>query len=146
MGYQRICVPLDGSLLAEYILPQVEKIASAFESEVTLLHVVPNDEVDCNTLTLSQKQTRANVVRYLQAMEDCLKKRGVKVRWSIRCGDPAEEIVWYVNEHHTNLVIMSTHGRGEAYQQVVGSVAAKVLEKVGIPIMLMKVPENMARL
>jgi len=37
MSYERIVVPLDGSLLSEYVLPQVERMATAFQSELTLL-------------------------------------------------------------------------------------------------------------
>ncbi|MCH7837953.1 MAG: universal stress protein [Chloroflexi bacterium] len=44
MSYAHIVVPLDGSLLSEYVLPQVEKMATAFNSDLTFLHIVPESE------------------------------------------------------------------------------------------------------
>ena len=42
--YERVLVPLDGSELAETVLPYVEELARKLGSEVVLLHVVPSIE------------------------------------------------------------------------------------------------------
>ena len=146
MSYREILVPLDGSLLSEYILPQAERFACAFGSKLTLLHAVPSQEGECAGLTPSQKRARADIVRYLQTVEDTLKKRGLKVSWTIRCGDPAEEIAWYVQQHNIDMVIMATHGRGEAYHRDLGSVAAEALQRIQVPVVLLRVPEPVAKL
>ena len=146
MGYHQILVPLDGSLLSEYILPKVERFAAAFGSKLTLLHVVPAEEMEATSLTPSQKKARADIVRYLQGVEDSLARRGLKAQWTLRCGDPAEEIAWYVDRHEVDLVIMSTHGQGDARQRDVGSVAAETLKRINIPVVLLRVPEAIAKL
>lgn len=146
MGYRRILVPLDGSLLSEYILPQVERFAAVFQNEMTLLHVVPVKEASDEDLTPSQKQARAGVVRYLQGVEDCLRNLGGKVDWAIRRGDPAEEIASFVRKNGIDLVIMSTHGEGEAYHKGIGSVTSQVLKLVTVPVVTARAPEPVARL
>ena len=146
MGYHQILVPLDGSLLSEYILPKVEQFAVAFGSKLTLLHVVSAEEMEATSLTPSKKRARADMVRYLQGVEDSLTLRGLKTRWTLRCGEPAEEIAWYVDRHGVDLVIMSTHGQGESRERYVGSVAAETLKKINIPVLLVKVPERIANL
>lgn len=146
MGYRRILVPLDGSLLSENILPQVERFASAFQNEMTLLHVVPEEETPHETLTSSQKQARAGIVRYLQGVEDILKHLGGKVDWAIRSGDPAEEIAEFIRKNEIDLVIMPTHGKGEAYGNRIGSVTAGVLKRVSVPVVTVRAPEPVARL
>ena len=146
MGYHQILVPLDGSLLSEYILPKVERFAAAFGSKLILLHVVSAEDMEATCLTPSQKKARADIVRYLQGVEDSLARRGLKAQWTLRCGDPAEEIAWYVDRHEVDLVIMSTHGKGDGRQHDVGSVAAETLKRINIPVVLVTVPEAVAKL
>ena len=146
MGYRHILVPLDGSLLSEYILPQVGRFASAFQTEMTLLHVVPAEEDSGQNLTPSQKQARARVVRYLQGVEDSLKQLGGKVEWTIRCGDPAEAIAAFARENDIDLVIMSTHGKGRAYHKGIGSVTSEVLKRVTVPVVTIRASEPVAGL
>ena len=146
MGYQRILLPLDGSLLSEYVLPQAERMAHAFHSELTLLHVVATEEPERTECTPSQKHSRFNLIRYLQGVQNNLVERGVDARWTLRCGDPTEEIVWYVKLHRVDLVIMSAHGPGEVCQPDVASVAGEVLSRIKIPILLVSVPEPIAKL
>ena len=37
---KHVLVPLDGSVLAEYVLPHVTVIAQAFNPRITLLHIL----------------------------------------------------------------------------------------------------------
>lgn len=146
MKYKKLLVPLDGSLLSEYVLPHAEGIASGFGGEITLLHVVPEFDDASEEITPSQKANRANIVRYLERIEESIKGQNLEVHWSIRSGDPAEEIRWYVEEHEVDLILMSTHGQGESYERKVGSVAAEVLEDSTVPILMARVPESIAKL
>ena len=81
MGYRQIMVPLDGSLLAEYILPHVEEVAKAHDSRVTLIHVVPTGGASEDDLTQSQKDTRAHISEYLTKTSGELGKKGLDVNW-----------------------------------------------------------------
>ena len=151
MNYQRIVVPLDGSLMSEYVLPQVERMAIAFKSELTFLHVVPPDaagsgEAVVREPTPSQVRARADITEYLVELQKDFELRGIRTHWTIRCGDPTEEIVWFVNEHQCDLVIMSTHGGGEPGRENIGSVAVDVLKHVHIPVVLVGVPAPVANL
>ena len=49
-------------------------------------------------------------------------------------GDPATEIVDFVSAHKANLVMMPTHGYGPFRQLLLGSVTAKVLHDVHVPV------------
>jgi len=146
MKYKKLLVPLDGSLLSEYVLPHAEGIASEFGSEITLLHVVPEYENAANELTPSQKTNRTNIVSYLERIEQGIHDHNLVAHWSIRSGDPAQEIVWYVEEHEVDLILMSTHGQGESYERKVGSVASEVVEESMVPVLIARVPESIAKL
>ena len=56
---------------------------------------------------------RADFVGYLQRVEDNLARRRLSARWTFRCGDPAEEIAWYVDRHDVDLVSCPLTHRGE---------------------------------
>ena len=105
-------------------------MATAFNSELTFLHIVPESEGVAREPTPSQLQARTDIVRYLEGLQKNFEARGIKTHWTIRCGDPAEEIAWYVNEHQADMVIMSTHGQGETVVKDMGSVAVDVLHSV----------------
>jgi len=116
MEYGQILVPLDGSLLAEYILPHVEAMAKAFQSQVILTHVVTTGESAEDELTPSQKQARAHISGYLARTAKALADKGLSVRWVLRVGDPVKSMTEYVTIQGIDLVIMATHGQGGSYQ------------------------------
>ncbi|MCI0437914.1 MAG: universal stress protein [Chloroflexi bacterium] len=142
--YNRILVPLDGSRLAEYILPHVESLAAAFVSEVTLLHVIESKERDPEALTQSQKDARADIAKYLEGISGALAKKRLVSRWLISYGDPAEEIVRHSANGLADIVMMSTHGSG-GRENSLGSVAMAVVSWGATPVTLVRPPEKIAR-
>ncbi len=131
MGYDRILVPLDGSHLSEYVLPHVESTAHAFNAEVMLLHVMDKRAREGDGLTPSQKEARADISRYLEAITETLSNRHVEARWQVSFGDPAEKITRAAEELNADLIIMSIHGIGGSEEVRMGSVAMTVVSKGG---------------
>ena len=134
--FQKILVPLDGSKLAEAILPRVEWLAKIHNAEVTLLrvalaHTFPG---------IDPVQHQVNVVReaeeYLAKVESNLKAVGVKCNSVVRYGNDAQEIVEHAKDRDFDLIAMSTHGRSGLAQFVLGSVASKVIHTTTIPVLL----------
>jgi len=137
--FKKILIPLDGSQLAEGILPRVEWLAKIHDAEVTLLrvalaHTFPG---------MDPVQHQVNVVReaeeYLAQVEANLKIVGVKVNSVVRYGHDAQEIVDHVRDRGFDLIAMSTHGRTGLTQFVLGSVASKVIHAAPVPILLCRV-------
>ncbi len=87
-------------------------------------------------LAVIQDEWQADVTR-LQAM-------GYTVQSALRFGNPAEEIVAFVEEQDIDLVAMTTHGRWGLGRLVLGSVAGQVLRHVSVPVMLLRVVEEPA--
>jgi len=137
--FKKILIPLDGSQLAEGILPRVEWLAKIHDAEVTLLrvalaHTFPG---------MDPVQHQVNVVReaeeYLAQVEANLKIVGVKVNSVVRYGHDAQEIVDHARDRGFDLIAMSTHGRTGLTQFVLGSVASKVIHAAPVPILLCRV-------
>jgi len=137
--FKKILVPLDGSKLAEGILPRVEWLAKIHGAEVTLLRVA----VAHTFPGMDPVQHQVSVVReaeeYLAQVEENLKSVGVNARAVVRYGHDAQEIVEHAGNRDFDLIAMSTHGRTGLTQFVLGSVASKVIHTATVPILLCRV-------
>jgi nucleotide-binding universal stress UspA family protein len=139
-------VPLDGSDLAETILPLVEQVAGPLEAEVILLRVVePVSTAEAlvsagvvSPATLARHELEAK--RYLAQVEPRLSKKGLRVRTRIALGPPAEAILGAVKTSGADLVAMTTHGRSGLGRVLFGSVAESVLRASRVPVLLMRMP------
>ena len=136
--FKKILVPLDGSQLAEKVLPEVEKLAKVHDAEVTLLrialiHAFPGtDKTDMEVRVVEEAEV------YLAGIEKRLKSAGLKVSSMVRYGHAAVEIIDHAKVHHCDLIAMSTHGRSGFGQFVLGSIAIKVLHAATVPVLLFR--------
>ncbi len=123
--YERLLVPLDGSLLAENVLPYVEELARRLDSEVILLTAcAPSEPLD--------RPLRA----YLDRRVGELQSLGLKASALIVHGDPAEEILTFAEQNAIGLIAMSAYGRSGISRWNLGSIASKVLQKSSAPVLL----------
>ncbi len=115
-----ILVPLDGSGLAEKILPHVTALAETLELEVNLLrvHTIPaesyivGDGLYVDVLSRETESIRKGVGDYLNGKIEELQAEGLDRVSSVAVeGDPAEEIIDLARNTHDSLIAMSTHGR-----------------------------------
>jgi nucleotide-binding universal stress UspA family protein len=137
-------VPLDGSDLAETILPLVEQVAGPLEAEVILLRVVEPVSTAAALVsagvvspdTLARHELEAK--RYLAQMEPRLAKKGLRVRTQVANGPPAKEILVAAQAISADLIAMVTHGRSGLGRVLLGSVAEAVLRASPVPVLLIR--------
>lgn len=144
--YKRALVPLDGSSVAEAIIPFILDIAGPLDMEVVLLRVVepiaPMVVEGSRHVELEDvKARRTDAEEYLAPIAVELRNKGVRVESRVRRGNPTEEIVAAARETGADLVAMSTHGRGGLGRLIFGSVAQAVLGHVEMPVLLMRATE-----
>ena len=145
--YKRALVPLDGSPLAETIIPFILEIAGPLDMEVVLLRVVQPIppvviEGSRHVEVEDVEARRIDATEYLAPLAAELEQKGVRVRTQVRRGVPAPEIVAAAREGGADLIAMSTHGRGGLGRILFGSVAAAVLHEAKIPVFLMRATET----
>jgi nucleotide-binding universal stress UspA family protein len=150
--YEKILVPLDGSDLAESVLPHVEAIARGCRAvEIVLLRVCDAPSILADYPEGSNKTWEKHVQRmttnaqqqcnvYLEDIEKQLRYKGFKVRTESCLGKPADEIVDYAAKNGVDLIIMASHGRSGISRWAYGSEADKVLRSSCVPVLLVKVP------
>lgn len=127
--FQKILVPLDGSVLSATALRPVQRLAAREPTEVTLLRVV--DPLD----TLSDSSARVVMTGQAKEARDRLGDE-TPVHAAVVRGDAAEEIVRFARETGQGLVAMATHGRSGLQRWVRGSVAERVLRTCEVPLLL----------
>jgi nucleotide-binding universal stress UspA family protein len=145
--YKRALVPLDGSPLAEAVLPFLRQIAGPIDMEVILLRVVRPEPVGAieeprPALIREPEPRLVDAQEYLAPIAADLRNRGVRVDARVRAGRPAEEILAVGREADADLIAMSTHGRSGFGRFVFGSVAEAVVHRAGVPVLLLKPREE----
>ena len=145
--YKRVLVPLDGSTVAEAILPFLLEIAGPLDMDVVLLRVlepIPPTVLEGarHVLVEDVEARRAEGQAYLAPIAQDLRARGVRVETTVRRGEPAEQIVEGARDADADLIAMTTHGRSGLRRLVFGSVAEAVLRHANVPVFLMRQTER----
>jgi nucleotide-binding universal stress UspA family protein len=155
--YNRIMVPLDGSALAECVLPHVDTIARGCGvTEVVLVTVVepsfvPGGAYSDSGATVSApemekiRELEAQSVRsegkqYLDRVVGRNSFPGANLRQEVLEGRPAETIVDYAQQNGVDLIAIATHGRSGISRWARGSVADRVLRATCVPILMVRAP------
>ena len=149
----KILVPLDGSPLAETVLPRAAAWARATSGVVLLTRVsapamvAPPTAWTIPTPLVGYEDTLhdMDLARdYLTDVALRLTTAGVEVETTGLDGDPAAAIVAYAEDHpEVTLIAMATHGRSGLSRWVLGSVAEKVLHAAPVPLLLVR-PDSTA--
>jgi nucleotide-binding universal stress UspA family protein len=141
--YKRVLVPLDGSPLAEAIIPFLVEIAGPLDMSIVLLRVlepVPVAVVEGvrQTMVDISEVRRRDAEAYLESVAATLKSRGISASCQVRTGRPDLRIVEAAREVSADLVAMSTHGRSGLGRLLFGSVAEQVLRHAEVPVFMMR--------
>jgi nucleotide-binding universal stress UspA family protein len=145
--YKRVLVPLDGSRLAEGILPFILPIAVPLDLELVLVRVVQpivSQAIEgTRHAVVDDTAARLKEAReYLAPVAANLRGRGVRVTIDARHGQPATELVAAAREAGADLIAMTTHDRGGFGRLLFGSVAEAVLRQAKIPVLMMRLTEQ----
>lgn len=136
--FARILVPLDGSSLAEGILPEVAELARLHGAEVMLLRVALAHTCPGGEASEAQVHAVEEAEGHLAEVERRLVALGITVSRGVRCGDATEEILDHARARHADLIAMSTHGRRGIVRLMLGSVAEAVLRASPVPVLLLR--------
>ena len=149
--FKRILVCLDGSKLAEQIMPYATEEAIRFQGKLVLLQVVqepitfspgfPGEApvpIETNTMVEGTKEALSRARSYLEKLAAPLRKRGIQVETVAIPGRAGEAILSYADANSVNLITIATHGRGGLRRAVFGSVADHVLRESGLPVLVIR--------
>jgi nucleotide-binding universal stress UspA family protein len=151
-----ILVPLDGSPLADRILPYVQLLAPVFRARVHLLRAISATEHDRllmrSALVGAGAGSIVPPVCAACAMADicqgtecaiaqqaaCLRASGVEAYADTRVGTAAAVIAGTAGQSPDTLIAMATHGRTGLRRWALGSTADTLLHTTSIPLFLVR--------
>lgn len=142
--FRRALIPLDGSAIAEAIIPAFLDFALPLKLEVVLLQVLApvrpqtaegSRFVGVNVLERLQREAEVYLGRYA----DGFRAHGLSARTAVRVGDATTEIAAGAREYQADLIAMTTHGRSGLSRLLFGSVAEAVLRQASVPVFLMRI-------
>ena len=152
--FKRIMVPLDGSELAECVIPYIEDFIDQGQVEfIVFVRVVrpiitPASFDDSMTYIPedwsrleSEKKTSAE--DYLKKVVSRLKQNGVKFQTEVLVGRIGNSLLDYIKANDFNLIVIATHGRSGLSRWVRGSVADKILSASNIPVLMVRAPGSL---
>lgn len=142
-AFKRIVVPLDGSTLAEQILPRVLQLAKLEEAEITLLNIlVPESHsqkeiVDPSVPWWDKDISQAQA--YLSHVATRLRRRGVTVTTDIVIAENvASAIGDFASREKADMIAIATHGRGGLARMLRGSVADTIMHSGRMSMLVFK--------
>lgn len=144
--YRKILVPLDGSKVAEGVLPHAKDLAYSQGAELILLTVGANPAMDFafsdpglarSAITEQEERTQ----KYISEIEDQLKAAGFRTSTVLRVGSVAEVILGVAEELGVDCIAMSTHGRTGPARWLLGSIADRVVHNSKVPVLLIRATE-----
>ena len=147
--YQHIMVPLDGSELAECVLPHVEAIAKGCNvGKITLIRVVTplhlHGGVESRLSPEERRRLEADSTdiarNYLDQVVKRLTDIGIAAKSEVLYGNVIDKLVDYADRNGVDLTVIATHGRSGVSRWVWGSVADRILRSACMPVLMVRVP------
>lgn len=144
--YGRVLVPLDGSRMAESVLPLSSRISRAAGAELLLAHIIPAPEltetgpleIDDHRLCQQVSERNERVARkYVEQIRSRLACSGLAVRaLVVRNGDVRSTLARLIVDEKIDLLVMSAHGHSSRPDVACGSVAGYMVTHARIPLLV----------
>jgi len=150
---KHILVALDGSIPSEHTLPYARLLAKAFKSELVLLSVPAVPEVQdyrapSEIVEKIRRKAESNMRKFLHAVARSLRKDRLRVRTLVKGSMPARTIVAESEKENADMIMLTSHGRGNLDLFLMGSVAESVVQNTHCPVFMVpikggsNIPEN----
>ena len=139
--FDPILVPLDGSLLAECVLPHVVAIARAFNTKVILLRALEKNRTNGSAqlfdlLNWQIKKIEAKL--YLEKISARLIKSQLRIDATVLEGLVAKSITEFAQSQGMKLIILSSHGHSGVSQWGISSVAQKIILSAPTSVLIVR--------
>jgi nucleotide-binding universal stress UspA family protein len=135
--YKTILVTLDGTSSDRAIVEHVKQLAKLAQSRIVLLHVADGWAArtygpDAVSPEISEDKA------YLEKVLSEFRSAQVPTEAELAYGDPAREIIRWVEQKGCDLVAMSTHGHRFLADLFLGTTANRVQHAIRVPVLLLK--------
>jgi nucleotide-binding universal stress UspA family protein len=147
--YSTILVPLDGSKLAECVLPHVETLVKGSQAKrVIFARVVEPFRPPMTDYVINEEQLRKVDKEHTDYAGKYLKEvlsqaqygSGVRVETAVLHGNPADTLAEFAAKNQADIIVIATHGRSGISKWVWGGVADRILRSSCVPVLMVRAP------
>jgi len=135
--YKTILVTLDGTSTDRAIIEHVKPLAKLAQSRVVVLHVADGWAARTYGPDAVSREILEDTA-YLAKVRAEFQGDGIPADAEMAYGDPAREIVKWVQERGCDLVAMSTHGHRFLADLFLGTTANRVQHSISVPVLLLR--------
>jgi nucleotide-binding universal stress UspA family protein len=147
-----VIVPLDGSKLAETVLPLATEVAASSGATLSLVRVVdPQAEPapllergdpdgwyrSADHIRELEHQAVEDARAYLERVAERLRRSHANTAWEVRTGHPASELTRAAETSAAPLLMLATRGRSGLSRWVLGSVTTDVVRRSRAPVLVL---------
>jgi nucleotide-binding universal stress UspA family protein len=131
--YKKILVGYDGSEGGERALAKAIELAKSFNSELCLITVVPPASVIVGEIVSPDIINTATIIdstkKKLDDVTKKLESEGIKVKYEVLSGDPADMIINYSESNGCDVIVLGRRRLSRFERLILGSVTSKVAGK-----------------
>lgn len=148
--YTNIMIPLDGSELAECVLPHLESFVRECKVKNVVFvrvvepfqgsHIHDSSIYDAEVFEKVESERKTFAEDYLNQIVNRLAYEGVKLQTKVIVGRVADSLGDYAEKNNVDLILIATHGRSGVSRWVRGSVADKILRSSIAPVLMVRAP------
>jgi nucleotide-binding universal stress UspA family protein len=135
--YETILVTLDGTPTDRAIIEHVKNLAKLAQSRLVLLHVADGWAARTYGSDAVSREI-AEDTAYLETVRAEFQSAGISADAELAYGDPADQIIKWVEKKRCDLVAMSTHGHRFLADMFLGTTATKVQHRISVPVLLLR--------
>jgi nucleotide-binding universal stress UspA family protein len=141
--FKKIVVPLDGSTLAEQVIPTARAFARAYGAELEVVSVETKEsDASMNMTETEVVENRSEIKRYIELVTSLIEGDDLNVATHYRYGEPATEINAVVDETNADLTIMTTRGKFDITKIASVSMAQRIVQNSSVPTLLIRPTNN----
>ena len=135
--YDTILVTLDGTPTDRAIIEHIKELAKLASSRLVLLHVADGWAARTYGPDAVSPEISEDTA-YLKKVREEFQSASISADAELAYGDPAKEIVKWVEEKGCDLVAMSTHGHRFLADVFLGTTASRVQHRISVPVLLLR--------
>lgn len=145
--YNKIMVALDGSRLAECVLPHVKAFIEKYHVEnIVFVRIVEpavifhsgEYPISPEILRESESASKSAAKDYLDQVVNQFKQEGTQLQSEVLTGRVADSLVDFAEKNDCDLMLIATHGRSGVRRWVRGSIADKILHSSTVPVLIVR--------
>lgn len=148
IGIRSILVPIDFSIHSKNALKYAVPMAKQFRASVHLVYVVEPTVYPADlgfgqvVLPGVEEELREKGGEELQALIQREMGKGVPASWTVRTGNPHQEILREAEEKNVDLIVVATHGHSGVEHMLFGSTADRIVRHARCPVLTVRPQEE----